>query len=303
MFYIYLLENKINHKKYVGQTNKDEPAKRWKNGNGYKGQDVIWDAIQKYGWNNFSHTILEKVSTQKEANEKEKYYISFYNCLACNHNGYNVAEGGTNGYPLAGYSNEQKQAYAEKQSRIGKQRFENNPELKQKMSDISRAYWVEENKRKASLQKKKYYKQNPEKLKKLLEQGESLIEKVSIPVKCIETKQEFKSISEAGRWANVSGECISLYLKGKEKYAGRHPETGQRLHWCYPNDNIEELEKKIYNIVCIETNECFETAVEAGKKYQVDSSALCKHLNHPETYKSCGKHPITQQRLHWKRYI
>lgn len=50
-----------------------------------------------------------------------------------------------------------------------------------------------------------------------------------------------------------------------------------------------------------ETNERFETAVEAGKRYNVDSSALCKHLNHPETYKSCGKHPITQERLHWKR--
>lgn len=29
--------------------------------------------------------------------------------------------------------------------------------------------------------------------------------------------------------------------------------------------------------------------------------ALCKHLNHPETYKSCGKHPETKQKLHWKR--
>ena len=59
-------------------------ADRWKNGFGYTGQGVVGKAIQKYGWENFNHTILETVETQLEADEKEKYYITFYDCLAQN---------------------------------------------------------------------------------------------------------------------------------------------------------------------------------------------------------------------------
>lgn len=144
MFYIYLLENKINNKKYIEQTCRN-PKIRWRNGFGYKNQSVIGKAIDKYGWENFSHTILETVKTQEEANEREKYYIVFYDTLACNFNGYNVAEGGSNGNPMAGFSDQQKKIYIEKQSEIGKQRFEQNPKLRQKMSEISNAYWTEEN--------------------------------------------------------------------------------------------------------------------------------------------------------------
>ena len=62
-----------------------------------------------------------------------------------------------------------------------------------------------------------------------------------------------------------------------------------------------KLKNQIYNIVCIETGDRFETTEATGKYFHVDPSALCKHLNHPETYKSCGKHPETKQKLHWKR--
>lgn len=156
MFYIYLLENKINNKKYVGQTCQN-PETRWRNGSGYKNQGVIGKAIDKYGWENFSHIILETVETQEEADEREKYYIVFYDTLACNFNGYNVAGGGHKGNPTAGFSDQQKELYAQKQSEIGKQRFKKNPELKQKMSEISNAYWTEENRQKKSSQQKEYY--------------------------------------------------------------------------------------------------------------------------------------------------
>lgn len=39
----------------------------------------FWNAIKKYGWNNFEHYILESNLTLEEANEKERYYISYYN--------------------------------------------------------------------------------------------------------------------------------------------------------------------------------------------------------------------------------
>lgn len=82
-FCIYLLENNINHKKYVGQTIQ-KPQSRWRNGKGYVCQPAIGKAIKKYGWNNFTHIILEdNILTQEEANEKERYYIAF--CKHLNH--------------------------------------------------------------------------------------------------------------------------------------------------------------------------------------------------------------------------
>ena len=44
---------------YIGQTDNAEPNTRWQNGLGYKHCTVFWRAIQKYGWDNFSHEIIE----------------------------------------------------------------------------------------------------------------------------------------------------------------------------------------------------------------------------------------------------
>lgn len=300
-FCIYLLENNINHKKYVGQTIRS-PKVRWRNGNGYIHQQVIGNAIQKYGWDNFTHTILEdNILTQEEADEREKYYIAFYNCYAFNNEGYNVAEGGHNGYPLFGKTDEEKRLYAEKQRLIARQRFEDNPNLKEKMSQISKEYWTQENKDKKSTQMKIHYQEDPQARERLIEYGQKMINDKKIPVVCVETGELFESLTAAGNWCNILGTNISLYLQGKSRYAGFHPDTKQRLHWCHPEDNLEEVRKKIYNIICVETQDRFETAEEASKAYKVDPSALCKHLNHPDVYKSCGKHPETKAKLHWIR--
>lgn len=81
-----------NGKSYIGIT-KQNAERRFQNGNGYKTQEVFWRAIQKYGWNNFRHEILEENLTEKEAGNKEDYYIKkVYKTLVPY--GYNVAEGG-----------------------------------------------------------------------------------------------------------------------------------------------------------------------------------------------------------------
>ena len=54
---VYVHINKINDKRYVGQTNNIE--RRWRsNGIDYKNSLYFYNAIQKYGWNNFKHIIL-----------------------------------------------------------------------------------------------------------------------------------------------------------------------------------------------------------------------------------------------------
>ena len=99
-YVIYIHTNKFNNKRYVGMTINTE--RRWRNdGIEYKpsserNQRPFWNAIEKYGWENFEHEIVEEHLTFEEACEKEKYYIELYNTRDRNF-GYNVAEGGNGG--------------------------------------------------------------------------------------------------------------------------------------------------------------------------------------------------------------
>lgn len=68
--------------------------KRWKNnGNGYAGCIHFYNAIKKYGWNNFEHVVLQDCLTKTEANLLEKELIAKYHTQDANY-GYNIASGG-----------------------------------------------------------------------------------------------------------------------------------------------------------------------------------------------------------------
>ena len=90
---IYCHENRINGKIYIGQTKAEDLTRRWTGGNGYKGCPHFYAAIQKYGWKNFTHSILKTGLTKEEADGYEKVYISFFDANDENH-GYNIQEGG-----------------------------------------------------------------------------------------------------------------------------------------------------------------------------------------------------------------
>ena len=79
-FIVYLHENKINNKKYVGITSQTL-TKRSKNGAGYKNCSYFYNAIQKYGWNNFNHSVLFTGLTREQACIKEKELINLYKTL------------------------------------------------------------------------------------------------------------------------------------------------------------------------------------------------------------------------------
>lgn len=100
--YIYLITNLINNKKYVGQT--ITTIEHRKNQHFSKQKDphvkALYNAIQKYGKDNFSVEEICKVSNsvkenmQKELDEKEIYYIKKHNSL-CSQHGYNMDKGGS----------------------------------------------------------------------------------------------------------------------------------------------------------------------------------------------------------------
>lgn len=90
MFYIYEHVNVVNEKRYIGITN--NPDRRWRNGGyDYKDSPKFMNAIKKYGWDCFEHNILDVVKTKEEADEKEIFYISFFDSVK---KGYNIQMGG-----------------------------------------------------------------------------------------------------------------------------------------------------------------------------------------------------------------
>lgn len=103
---VYIHTNKINGKKYVGQTKHgDNPErKRWKYGDGYKCCKYFYHAIKKYGWNLFDHEIIASNLTLDEANHFEELLISKLDTINPD-NGYNIKSGGDNNYILTDIQN------------------------------------------------------------------------------------------------------------------------------------------------------------------------------------------------------
>lgn len=93
MYTLYMHTNKINNKKYIGITKK-KPSNRWANGANYKETSKFGKAIQKYGWDNFIHEILNTYEDYSEAQQAEEKYISKYKTRQEKY-GYNMAYGGS----------------------------------------------------------------------------------------------------------------------------------------------------------------------------------------------------------------
>lgn len=97
--YIYLVENIINHKKYIGQTTRTSYLRFKQHIKDSKKRDCYFHrAINKYGKDNFKLSTIFKCESmdlndvKNELNTKEIYYIDLYNTY--NPNGYNSTYGG-----------------------------------------------------------------------------------------------------------------------------------------------------------------------------------------------------------------
>ena len=213
---VYAHKNKINKKIYIGITGQ-KPERRWRNGQGYKTSTYFYNAIQKYGWDNFEHIILQFNLTQQEAEEKEKYYIQKYNTLNDTY-GYNIKKGGKLNQGLS------KQG-RKKISQSSKKNWQ-NPEFKQKQSQKAKKQWENsEFKQKQSQKAKKQWQDISFKEKQYNQ-------KTSKKVQCIETGDIFPSQSRAAAWCGLKcGASIARNANGKASYAGTL--NGKQLHWRF----------------------------------------------------------------------
>lgn len=61
------------------------------------------------------------------------------------------------------------------------------------------------------------------------------------PIYCIELDRVFNSIKEAERELGIIHSYVSRCCKGKQKSAGKHPITGEELHWMYLEDYLKQI--------------------------------------------------------------
>ena len=97
--YIYKITNKLNNKIYIGQVyNKtiiDRFNRHIKDASS-QSRSYIDRSIYKYGHDNFVCELIDTATSLQELNEKEKYWIKYYN--STNRNiGYNLTPGGDGG--------------------------------------------------------------------------------------------------------------------------------------------------------------------------------------------------------------
>lgn len=279
MYTIYMHRNKMNGKIYIGQTCQEPIEKRWgKDGKNYKGCPYFYSAIQKYGWNNFEHIILEQNLTKEQANEREKFYIK--NLDTCNRKfGYNIKIGGNN------------------------LDFET-------VKIIHNKRWSKQEQREQQSQKMKIWYKNLSMadFQILQAKKKGINHKNSKKVVCQETQEVFSCLREAAEWAGLGkaqGGNISEQIAGRRKSAGKHPETNQPLHWYFYGDKphlIQETKKKGKKVQNIETKQVFNSMVEAGLWCGVKNNRICESCK-SNGIKGAGKIPGTEQKAHWIYYI
>lgn len=99
---IYKITNLINQKSYIGKSKNIE--ERWKSHlrpSSWTAQPnkPLYRAFKKYGIQNFSFTVLEELlEYDKKSNEREKYWIQYFNTYK---NGYNATLGGDGGVTVS----------------------------------------------------------------------------------------------------------------------------------------------------------------------------------------------------------
>ena len=90
---VYIIKNNINDKVYIGQTIQGYKNRFYAHKHESKSIDrPLYRAFKKYGFDNFYIELLEDNIPYEKLDEREIYWIKYYNSV--NPNGYNLSSGG-----------------------------------------------------------------------------------------------------------------------------------------------------------------------------------------------------------------
>ena len=244
-YVVYIHENKVNHKKYIGVT-KQSLQKRFRNGEGQKRCPKFYRAIQKYGWDNCTHTVYMAGLTGEEADAIEKELISKYDTI---NNGYNISAGGRfgiaispediaknnkEGWTSGRYDSIKNKVYCVELDTYYESALEAKRQLKIDDSSIQKACCGKLNYAGVIDYKPMHWlfaqDVTPQRVQELKNRKEQ-IKGRGLPVYCKELDKIYPSAAKAGAELSLDPSSIRKAARGIAKTCGQHPITGQRLHW------------------------------------------------------------------------
>lgn len=239
MFKIYKYTNKVNGKIYIGQTRNSLSQRAKSNGENYYGCRYFYNAIKKYGWENFEPEIIVDGLSQEEADILEEYFIKQYNSTDRSI-GYNISYGGSNNTmpdesreiisqkaierykdktknPMYGRKHSEESLRKMSQKKVGK----NNPMYGKHLSKESLRKQKESLIRNGSSKGHEWTKEERE--AKSIQQKELCKIYINKKVYCIDDDLHFESITSAAEYYGVSVSTLAGCLKGRQKTsAGKH---------------------------------------------------------------------------------
>ena len=269
-------------KVYVGITSMNPPENRWKNGLGYYQNKHFYNAIQKYGWDNFKHEILFEGLTKKEAEDREVELIALYNATN-REKGYNKDNGGTS---VGRMTEEQKN----KLSEIGKERMknkENNPmygkhhseETKQKLREAKiGTHHSEETKRKMS--EARSGEKNPLYGKHLSEETKRKISENSKSG----TEEVRKKIGNAAKERFKNKENHPLYGKHHSEETKRKLSEYNKEYFKDPTKNPNYGNTK--KVIDLDTKIIYSSAYEVSDEFGISIDSI--RANCRGDIRTCG---------------
>lgn len=262
---IYMIKNLVNGKIYIGKS--FDIKKRWSNhkyelNKGIHVNNHLQSAWNKYGENCFEFSIIEECNKDDLSN-KEIYWIKETDAYR---SGYNQTEGGEGTHLTDDIKNKigaaAKEWWAnpENKNRMSELRkgegsfwygktfpddmiqklseSHKNPseEIRKKYSDANKGRTMSEEARNKISESSKGRKVSEETRKKIREAKTGRKEPWARPVCCIELELTFRCATDASIECGINYSSISMCLNGKRKSAGKHPVTGEKLHWIYADE-------------------------------------------------------------------
>jgi group I intron endonuclease len=204
-----------SNKVYIGITKLDV-NQRWKNGNGYKGNQYFTRAISKYGWENIKHDVLYDGFTKGQAEKKEIERISLYKSDNSKF-GYNIQHGGN--VNCVDEETKLKISRAMSNRKVSR-------ETREKLSELHKG-------KNNFLYGKHLSKEHREKISKANmghltseETRKKISESKSSPVMCVETKIIYNNAIEAELQTGIKSGYIRSVCSGRRKTTGG-------FHWEY----------------------------------------------------------------------
>ena len=330
--YIYrhwIINEEGIERSYIGLTTSDNVEKRWKNGKGYlhdgKGNPANTSfsrAINKYGWENFSHEVIGIVESDSkkqlalDLDEWEKYYIWKYDSF---YNGYNDTNGGSKGRVVSEETKEKSRGNknpmygkgylieGEKNPFYGKKHDENTKEKMKKAWDERKESGYQSpmlGKKMNDEQKRKISEARKEQVFNMTEEEKKRkYGHMRGKTHSEETRQK-TSNSVRQTIANMTEE------ERKQKYKGltgkKHTEESlQKMSEAAKKRSTDEYRQKMSKVKgqwvkCVNTGQIFYSKNEAAK--WVGNKKLSTYLNEYFNGKRdfAGKHPITGEKLYWE---